>query len=175
MLSATTCSSECPRGNLRLDNGSRNWLPLKEKKQLTFVNQSGSAINYSIHVIDTLQPYVKQLDCSGEYAYEYINVDLYLNTAKTDSIHCTMASGSSLSLWAVSNNKPSMTYGNLLGQSNSTSLKTRFSTLTLGNRSYSDVLLATSMISNSEVDSVYIAYNYGLVGFTYQNQKYVLK
>lgn len=175
MLSATTCSNECPRGNLRLDSGSRNWLPLKGKRQLTFVDQSGTAVNYAIYVVDTLQLYVKQPDCSGEYAYEYINVDLYLNTAKTDSIHCAMASGSWLSLWAVSSNKPSMTYGNLLGQPNSTSLKTRFSTLTLGNRSYSDVLLATSMISNGGVDSVYIAYNYGLVGFSYQNQKYVLK
>lgn len=174
-LSATTCSSECPRGNLRLDGGSRNWLPLKGKTQLTFVDQFGTITNYTIHVVDTLQPYIKQPECSGNYSYEYINVDLYLNTTKTDSIHCAMISGSRLSLSAYSDKKPSMTYGNLLSQPGSTSLKTRFSTFSLGSRTYSDVLLATSMFANGGIDSVYLAYNYGLIGFTYHNQKYVLK
>ncbi len=175
-ITATTCSSECPRGNLRLDSGSRNWLPLKGKTQLTFIDQLSRATNYTIKVVDTVQAYTKQIDCSGDYSYEYVNVDLYLNSPKTDSIHCAMLSGSSLSLRADCDKKPSMVYGNLLNPASATSSKKRFPKLLIGNRTYSDVILATSMYSNSStVDSVYLAYNYGVVGFTYHDKKYFLK
>lgn len=175
-LSATTCSNECPREDLKLDSGSRSWLPLKGKTQLVFTTQSGVATSFVLKVVDTLQAYSKLVDCSGNYFYEYINTDLYLNTARTDSIHCAMASASHLTLIAYSDNKYSMGYGSLLSPSSSASSKTRYASLKIGNRTYSDVILATSLFGDGNtVDSIYLAYNYGVVGFNYHKKKYFLR
>ena len=176
VLSATTCSSECPRGDLRLDSGSRRWLPLKGKTQLVFTTRSGVATSFVLRVVDTLQAYSKLADCSGNYFYEYINADLYLNTAKSDSIHCAMASASHLTLIANSDSKYSMGYVSLLSPLSSSSSETRYVSLKIGNRTYSDVILATSLVSDGNtVDSIYLAYNYGVVGFNYHKEKYFLR
>ena len=82
MTTALQCEKECKSGEYRLD-ASRDWLPLKGKTQLTFLDNSGSINNFKLNVNDTVETNVNP-DCT--IIYESINAALFLNPLGTDLI-----------------------------------------------------------------------------------------
>jgi hypothetical protein len=165
--------NKCKVGDLHLD-GTRSWLPLKDKKQLTFLDNSGSLTNFSLQVIDTTE--TSYSECGDSYKYEYIKTSLFLNTSMTDSIHFILGSGGWLCMTATSNNTPNITMCNVFGQTKEGIIAKKLSNYSIGNKNYQEVILLLHNPGYSNnIDSVFIANNVGYVGFTYLNKRYFLQ
>ncbi|MDN3657065.1 hypothetical protein QWZ08_15555 [Ferruginibacter paludis] len=167
---------KCHGGNLYLDN-SRSWLPLKGKTQLTFLDETGQPKNFQTRVIDTAQTYLDS-GCNLFHTVEYIQVVLYLNSSRTDSIFIQLATPSSLSIRAYTDTSFNMGIGgDLTGYGGSHgNFQTRLYNFNNGNKKYAEVLLIKHAegYSNS-IDSLLLANGTGIIGFNYFNKKYILQ
>lgn len=167
---------KCRKGDLRLDY-SRSWLPLKGKTQLTFLNEVGQPQNFQVHVIDTLQSYADSV-CNLIHKVEYIQVSLYLNMQKTDSIFIQLASPSSLSIRAFTDTSFNIGIGGFLtGYAGSHgNFQDRLRNFNNGNKTYGEVLLIKHAEGYSDsIDSLFLANGTGIIGFNYLNKKYILQ
>lgn len=167
---------KCRSGDLHLDN-SRSWLPLKGKTQLTFLDEAGQSKNFQLHVIDTLQTYLDS-SCNLSHRVEYIQVSLYLNIQKTDSIFMQLASPSSLSIRAFTDTSFNMGIGgDLTGYGGSHgNFQDRLYNFNNGNKTYGEVLLIKHAEGYSDsIDSLFLANGTGVIGFKYFHKKYILQ
>jgi hypothetical protein len=161
---------------MRLD-GSRSWLPLKGKTQLTFLNRNAESKTFALHVIDTLQAFTDSM-CNLMHKVEYIQVSLYLNTSRTDSIFIQLAPPSSLSIRAFTDTSFNMGIGGFLtGYAGSHgNFKDRLYNYNNGNKIYPEVLLIKHADGYSDsIDSLFLGKNAGIIGFNYLGEKYILK
>jgi hypothetical protein len=167
---------KCRKGDLHLDD-SRSWLPLKGKTQLTFLNATSQPQNFQVHVIDTLQSYADSV-CNLLHKVEYIQVSLYLNTQKTDSIFIQLAPPSSLSIRAFTGTSFNIGIGGFLtGYAGSHgNFQDRLHNFNNGNKTYGEVLLIKHAEGSSDsIDSLFLANGAGIIGFNYFNKKYILQ
>jgi hypothetical protein len=170
MTSSWTCCKPVEK-DLMLDK-SRSWLPLKGRTQLFFIDESGQPVTFSLRVIDTIEN--RSTRCS-EYKAEYIDATLYLNPTRSDSIYFHLEPPNFLLLKAYSGNLPTVDVGDVLNYKRQ-GLIEKFTNYNLGNRTYNEVILTLPYPSNLRIiDSVYIANNYGIVGFKYLDKKYTLQ
>lgn len=168
--------AKCTRGDYHLDS-SRRWLPLKGKTQLTFLNKTGQPQNFQMHVIDTLQSYTDSA-CGLLHKVEYIQVSLYLNTQKTDSIFIQLSPPSSLFIRASTGTNFNIGIGGFLnGYAGSHgNFKDRLYNFNNGNKTYNEVLLINHAEGSSDsIDSLLLANGTGIIGFNYFNEKYILQ
>ncbi len=172
-LTSSFQCQKCGTGTLRLD-GTKSWLPLKGKTQLTFLDDGGVLTNFQLKVIDTTETALN--DCEEAFRYEYIRVTLYLNQALTDSIHFSLASSGWLCMQAWSNNNPNVSMCNVFGQTKEARVAKRLSNFPVGNRTYAEaILLLSSPALTNNIDSIVIANGTGIVGFKYANKIYALQ
>jgi len=174
-LTSVQCE-KCKKGDRKLDE-SRIWLPLKGKSELTFLDTSKQSKNFALHVIDTLQVYTDSM-CNLMHKVEYIQVSLYLNTQKTDSIFIQLSPPSSLFVRASTDTSFNMAIsGFLTGYAGSHgNFQNRLYDYNNGNRIYNEVLLINHAEGYSDsIDSLLLAKGAGIIGFNYLGQKYILK
>lgn len=167
---------KCRSGDRHLDD-SRSWLPLKGKTQLTFLNETHQPQNFQVHVIDTLQAYTDSV-CGLMHKVEYIQVSLYLNTQKTDSMFIQLAPPSSLSIRAFTDTSFNMGIGGFLtGYAGSHgNFQDRLYNFNNGHKTYNEVLLIKHAEGSSDsLDSLLLANGAGIIGFNYFNKKYILQ
>lgn len=168
--------AKCQKGDQHLDN-SRSWLSLKGKTQLTFLNEAGQPKNFQVHVIDTLQSYTDSV-CNLSHKVEYIQVSLYLNAQKNDSIFIQLSPPSSLFIRASSDTSFNIDIGGFLtGYAGSHgNFQDRLHNFNNGYRTYGEVLLIKHAEGFSDtIDSLYLANGTGIIGFNYFNKKYILQ
>ena len=170
----TSCQcNNCGTGTLRLD-GTKSWFPLKGQTQLSFIDNTGTATNFKLHVVDTTETATN--DCGDPYKYEYITTSLYLNQSMTDSIHFSLASNGWLCMRATSGNNFNISMCDVFGQTKEGIIAKRLSNHSAGNKTYQEVILLLHNPGYSDnIDSVIIANNTGIVGFKYVNKKYALQ
>jgi hypothetical protein len=172
-LTSSFQCNKCRSGDLRLDN-TRSWFPLKGKTSLPFFDNAGVLANFNLLVKDTSEIIFNE--CGESYNAESIKTTLYLNATKTDSIHFSLNSNGWLCMYARSGNNPDIGMCNVFGQVKAGIVAKRFYNLTVGARSYQEViLLLQSPGLPGNIDSVFIANNVGIVGFNYSTKKFTLQ
>lgn len=172
-LTSSFQCNKCRRVDLKLDS-TRSWFPLKGKIFLPFFDNTGVLTNFNLLVKDTSE--VVFNECGESYNVESLKTSLYLNTTKTDSIHFSLNSNGWLCMNARSGNNPDIGMCNVFGQVKSGVVAKRFYNLTVGARSYKEViLLLQSPGLPGNIDSVFIANNVGIVGFNYSSKKFTLQ
>jgi hypothetical protein len=167
---------KCRKGDMRLDE-SRSWLPLKGKTELTFLNRNAQSKSFALHVIDTLQIFTDST-CNMQHKVEYIQVSLYLNSQRTDSIFIQLSPPSSLFVRAFTDTSFNMGIGGFLtgyGGSHG-NFKDRLYNYNNGNKIYQEALLIKHAEGSSDsIDSLLLARNAGIIGFNYLGEKYILE
>jgi hypothetical protein len=172
-LTSSFQCNKCRTADIKLDD-TRSWFPLKGRTTLTFLDNNGTSIDFSLRVIDTTE--VELNDCGDSYRYEYLNTSLYLNTAKTDSIHFSLASSGWLCMKATSGNNPNIAMCNVFGQTQEGKIAKRLYNYSVGRRNYQEViLLFHNQGFQNNIDSIYIANNVGIVGFKYSTKTFALQ
>jgi len=172
-LTTSLQCDNCSIRALRLD-ATKSWLPLKGKTQLSFLDNAGTVSIFRLSVVDTTE--IATNDCGEAYQYEYITTALYLNQPVTDSIRFILASGGWMCASAVTGSNPNFSMCNVFGQAKEGTIAQRLNNHRIGNTTYKKVILLRHNpgFSNS-IDSVYIANQFGIVGFNYFNTKYSLQ
>lgn len=172
MTTAFQCNT-CSTDALLLNN-TRSWFPLKGKTQLSFLDNSENVINFSLFVKDTIETLSNE--CGDMFKVESLVSTLYLNSEKTDSIHFSLASAGWLCMHAVSNNESNIGMCNVFGLSKESVVAKKLFDQLIGTRIYQEVILLLPNEGNDKnIDSLFIANNFGIVGFNYSNNKYTLQ
>ena len=173
ILCTSTQCRKCFKGDMLL-NGTRRWLPLKGKTELTFKDSLGIEKQFELKVLDTLQTYPNE-DCFDTYRSERIEVILYLNFAKTDSIFVQLGPPSSICLHATSNRILYMSSCRFLNTAGNEYVMPLYN-YKVGGRTYSEVrLFMANPGFDKSLDSIVIAKDYGIVGYKYDYKNYSLK
>jgi hypothetical protein len=173
-LTSSFQCNKCKPADIKLDNTTKSWFPFNGKTTLPFLDRNGAVVNFSLRVIDTTE--VAKNYCGDSYRFEYLNISLYLNPAKTDSIHFNLASSGWLCMRATSENNPNIELCNMFGQAQEGKIAKRLYNYPVGGRNYPEVILIRhnqGFLDN--IDSVYIANNVGIVGFKYSLEKFTLQ
>lgn len=169
-LTSTTCCKE-PKGDKRLDD-SKSWLPLTGRTSLSFIDENGTPILFPLQVTNGIENI--NTGC-GSYIQEYIQANLFLNSARTDSIFLSLSGPNILNIQAVSDNKINISYNHVLAYQSPEKIEMH-KNVTLGGRSYNEVVLAMPYKNDSHtIDSIFLANNQGLIGFKYKNKQYQLQ
>ena len=164
----------CMTGHLTIDGG-RSWFPLKGRSQLTFLETSGISTDFKLKFTDTTAVAINQ-KCGSSYLYDYVTTTLYLNSTMTDSISFTLSSSSWLSVIGVSNSNLEISVGNILGETKEGKAAKNLNHYQVGSQTYDQTILIPRLISYPDgIDSIFIANNYGIVGFKYFGKNYSLK
>jgi hypothetical protein len=172
-LTSSFQCNKCRTADIKLDD-TRSWFPLKGKTSLPFFDNTGILANFNLVVKDTSEIIFNE--CGESYNAESIKTTLYLNATKTDSIHFSLNSNGWLCMYARSGNNPDIGMCNVFGQVKAGIVAKRFYNLTVGARSYQEViLLLQSPGLPGNIDSVFIANNVGIVGFNYLTKKFTLQ
>jgi hypothetical protein len=172
MVASFQCE-RCFKGEYRL-KGTRAWLPLKGQSKLTFKDDTGAEKDFQISVVDTLEAYMNN-ECATTYKSERVDLSLYLNVSKTDSIAVLLGPPSSICLVAEANKESYMSTCRFFNTESSTAMMA-FSNYKVGNRTYADVRLFQANEGNDKaIDSIVLAKDHGIVAFKYNNQNFTLK
>lgn len=155
-----------------IDN-SRQWLPLKGKTQLTFVNSNGLAKIFKLFVVDTIQT---QTSCTGKpYKYESIAGRLSLDTLEKDFIAFAIHPTNNLCIQCITDRSNEVNGCNILTKPVFNGTATNLTNFRLRLNLYPEVILLKSSLANPIMDSVVVAKNFGIVGFKYNGDSYVLQ
>lgn len=169
LFTAFQCG-DCETSDAYLD-GSRSWLPLKGKTHLSFLDSSGKTTDFGLKVVDTTQVIVNHY-CNTSSVQEYILASLYLNAEKTDSLYFSLSPQAWMCMRGTTHDTTNIFACNAFKES---SASKRFTHYTVGNRNYEEVFLLKSTPGYmNKIDSVFMANNVGIVGFTYAGEKYAL-
>lgn len=173
LLTTSFQCGKCKNGDLHIGS-SRSWFPLKGKTKLTFRDNSSNLTDFPLLVIDTTE-ISTNLDCNSIYKYDYIRTTLFLNSSLSDTISFSLSPGDWLCVHAMTGSNFNIAMCNVFGQTKEGIVAQKMSNKSIGLNTYKEViLLLPSQGYSSDIDSVYIANNYGIVGFNYFNQKYTL-
>ena len=155
-----------------IDN-SRQWLPLKGKTQLTFVNSNGLPKIFKILVVDTIET---QTSCTGKPCkYESIGGRLSLDTLEKDFIAFAIHPPNNLCIQSIKDSSNELGGCNILTKSIFNGTATNLTNFRLRSSIYSEVILLKSSLANPIMDSVVVAKNFGIVGFKYNGDSYTLQ
>jgi len=172
MISAFQCN-KCKTGTYRLD-ATKSWFPLKGRTQLLFVDTSGTATNFNIRVVDTLE--AVQNDCVTPYKIEYIETTLYLDSAKNDYIFFGLGIGGILTVRANSDNNTNISMYDVFGKAKQGINAQELSNFSVGNKIYNKAIIMFHLPGQpATIDSIIIANDAGIVGFKYSGKKYSLQ
>ncbi|RDV11063.1 hypothetical protein DXT99_25425 [Pontibacter diazotrophicus] len=165
---------DCNRKDMYLD-GSKSWVPLRGTGHLAFEDKLGNTTDFAFTGLDTTV--INTTECGELYNYQYINNTLYLNQAKTDSIYFNLFNTNHLNGRAVSNNTFCFAMWAIHRKAEEGKEAKKMARYRVGSKTYDDVILIFNNKSFSPItlDSVIIANNVGLVGFTYYGKRYHLK
>jgi len=166
--------SYCDTTDRYLD-GSKSWVPLRGTTQLAFEDNLGDVKKFTAIGLDTIP--LNTNDCGDTYKYQYINNTLYLNEGRTDSIYFNLFNTNHLNGRAVSNNMFSYSMWDMHGKAKEGKEAQKMARYTVGSKTYNEVILFfnNNRYSPNTLDSVIIANNVGVVGFTYYGKRYHLK
>ena len=153
---------------------SRSWLPYKGINSKEFVDKNSEIKLVPLRAVDTVE--WKSNECNLEDSIGHIDVSLYLDDEKSDSIYLNMDYSGYIFLNAVSDGGSSIRQDGLLKSSVKNSVAKKLSGIHLGNHIYEEVILCThNQAGPNNIDSVFLANGFGLVGFKYHDIKFVLK
>ncbi|TAG30045.1 MAG: hypothetical protein EAZ35_08715 [Sphingobacteriia bacterium] len=155
-----------------IDN-SRQWLPLKGKTQLIFINSNRLAKMFKLLVVDTIET---QTSCTGKpYKYESIFGRLSLDTLGKDFIAFAIHPPNNLCIQCITDRSNEVNGCNILTKSVFNGTATNLTNFRLRSSVYSEVILLKSSLANPIMDSVVIAKNFGIVGFRYNGDSFILQ
>ena len=155
-----------------IDN-SRQWLPLKGKTQLTFVNSNGLAKMFKLIVVDTIET---ETSCTNKpYKYESIRGRLVLDTLDKDFIAFAIHPPNNLCIQCMTDRSNEVNGCNILTKPVFNGTATNLTNFKLRSSIYQEVILLKSSLANPIMDSVVVAKNFGIVGFKYNGESYMLQ
>ncbi|HTM94099.1 MAG TPA: hypothetical protein VL095_16880 [Flavisolibacter sp.] len=173
LLGTSFQCTKCQKGE-RLLEGTRPWLPLKGKTQLTFSDEAGVESIFKIKVVDTIQTY-SNVECSAQYRSERIETVLYLNAAGTDSIFVQLGPPNSVCLHAASGDTLYMSTCRFFNAPASLAV-VPLTNYDIAGRTYPDVrVFLANEGNNKSTDSIVLAKGFGIAAFKYKNRNYRLK
>ncbi len=152
----------------------KSWLPAVGNRELMFTDNGNNTHVFRINAIDKTELVVNE--CDENYQIQYIKTTLYLNDARTDSIHLALRSSNWLCLNAYSKGEPNIVMCDIFAKSGQGKSAKRLSNVNIGNHQYPDVILLLHNEGYSNgIDSLFIADRSGIVGFQYDGVNYVLE
>jgi len=155
-----------------IDN-SRQWLPLKGKTQLTFVNSNGLAKMFKLIVVDTIET---ETSCTNKtYKYESIRGRLVLDNLDKDFIAFAIHPPNNLCIQCMTDRSNEVNGCNILTKPVFNGTATNLTNFKLRSSIYQEVILLKSSLANPIMDSVVVAKNFGIVGFKYNGESYMLQ
>ena len=155
-----------------IDN-SRQWLPLKGKTQLTFVNSNGLAKMFKLIVVDTVKT---ETSCTNKpYKYESIRGRLVLDTLDKDFIAFAIHPPNNLCIQCMTDRSNEVNGCNILTKPVFNGTAINLTNFRLRSSIYQEVILLKSSLANPIMDSVVVAKNFGIVGFKYNGESYMLQ
>ena len=155
-----------------IDN-SRQWLPLKGKTQLTFVNSNGLAKMFKLIVVDTIET---ETSCTNKsYKYESIRGRLVLDSLDKDFIAFAIHPPNNLCIQCMTDRSNEVTGCNILTKPVFNGTAINLTNFRLRSSIYQEVILLKSSLANPIMDSVVVAKNFGIVGFKYNGESYMLQ
>lgn len=155
-----------------IDN-SRQWLPLKGKTQLTFINSNGLAKVFKLIVVDTVKT---ETSCTNKpYKYESIRGRLVLDTLDKDFIAFAIHPPNNLCIQCMTDRSNEVNGCNILTKPVFNGTAINLTNFRLRSSIYQEVILLKSSLANPIMDSVVVAKNFGIVGFKYNGESYMIQ
>jgi hypothetical protein len=155
-----------------IDN-SRQWLPFKGKTQLTFINSNGLAKMFKLIVVDTVEI---ETSCTNKsYKYESIRGRLVLDTLDKDFIAFAIHPPNNLCIQCMTDRSNEVNGCNILTKPVFNGTTINLTNFRLRSSIYQEVILLKSSLANPIMDSVVVAKNFGIVGFKYNGESYMLQ
>ena len=172
-LSCETCY-EYPNTKL---GDTRNWLPIQGRTSLQFVTDNGSIRSFPIIETDTIlkEPYCKK---SGYYDYEYLRfeiiLDSVLSSSRLEEIVVELKYENEMNINTYEDSLGGASWYRVFTNLGRYRGVTQISNFQLNNRIYSTGILFNTFKNELVIDSIYLAKNFGIVGFKYQKVWYYL-
>ena len=169
---------ECyERTNTKLGE-NRNWLPMQGRTSLQFVTDNGSIRSFPISVTDTI---LKESNCYASTFFEHellkveITLDSIPSSSKPENISVKLDYENDMAVTTTQYTMNEQNYWfyslkNVVNYQGTTPL----SNFQLKNRIYPTGILHSSRYKNHVFDSIYLAKNFGIVGFKYKSVWYFL-
>ena len=155
-----------------IDN-TRQWLPLKGKTQLTFLNSNGAAKTFKLLVVDTIEV---KTSCTGNvFKYESIGGKLSLDTLDKDYISFAIHPPNNLCIRCITDRSNEVNGCDILSKPIFNGTATILNNFRLRTNIYPEVILLKSSLASPIMDSVVVAKNFGIVGFKYNGESYSLQ
>ena len=155
-----------------IDN-TRQWLPLKGKTQLTFLNSNGAAKIFKLLVVDTIE---FQTSCTGKsYKYESIGGKLSLDTLDKDFISFAIHPPNNLCIRCYTDRSNEVNGCEIFSKPIFNGTATTLNNFRLRTNIYPEVVLLKSSVIFPIMDSIIVAKNFGIVGFKYNGENYSLQ
>jgi hypothetical protein len=166
--------NECESGEFRLDV-SRSWLPLKGKTFMTFSDAAGNLTNFNLQVYDSVHTSIDP-DCGATTIVESIYCVLYLTTSNNPIIQASLNPPNSLLVSALNGTDPVLRVKDVFAKANAGIVAKRLTNHVIGNKTYQEVILIFQNPKTSNpIDSIFLANNNGIAGFSYLGKKYSLQ
>lgn len=155
-----------------IDN-TRQWLPLKGKTQLTFLNSNGVAKIFKLIVFDTIQV---QTSCTGKaFKYESISGRLSLDGLDKDFIAFAIHPPNNLCIQCYTDRSNEVRGCEIFSKPIFNGTATTLTNFRLRANIYPEVVLLKSSVISPIMDSIIVARNFGIVGFKYSGENYSLQ
>ena len=155
-----------------IDN-SRQWLPFKGKTQLTFINSNGLTKVFKLIVVDTIET---EMSCTNKpYKYESIRGRLVLDSLDKDFIAFAIHPPNNLCIQCMTDRSNEVNGCNILTKPVFNGTAINLTNFRLRSSIYQEVILLKSSLANPIMDSVVVAKNFGIVGFKYNGESYMIQ
>lgn len=178
-LLALVCTSmtQCPKcikGDLKVDTDAKNWIPYMGKDSVSFITSNGSITKYMCTYGDSTRSFYNY-NCGDYYNADSVGASLEISVPDSLFILLYLSSPNQLCLGARTRDSAFVSTCRMIDGPVSPT-RTSYQSLVLNNITYTDVRLANTYPGlGGRVDSIYIAKNYGVISFKYNNTKYYLK